>query len=264
VQRPGLGTILAGVFKDTLEAMQNRSFTWLAGATLSSQVMTGLQAALALYMANFFWELDDQSKMYLLLSMPVGFLIGMTATRRIHERFDKRMTLIVGPCVLFFFTVLPIVLRLMELFPANGSALLTPLLVACGVAAGLGGVQAVISASSMMADTVDEHELQTGRRQEGIFFGAISFAGKAAIGLGTMMGGLTLDLIQFPVNAVPGEVDPDIVFNLGAVYGPLIGVFVVFAVYCLTHYRLTKAQHEEIIAELARRRAAGNYNDSNP
>ena len=36
----------------------------------------------------------------------------------------------------------------------------------------------------MLADVADEHELITRRRQEGIFFGALSFAGKSAAGLG--------------------------------------------------------------------------------
>lgn len=245
--------ILVGVLKDTLEALQNRSFRWLAGATLSSQVMSGLQAALALYMANFFWELADQSKLFLLLAMPVGFVIGIAVTRTVHERYDKRRTLIIGASGAFFFMITPVVLRLMDLFPANGSPLLTPVLVAFALASGIGGL-ALVSANSMMADIADEHEFQTGRRQEGIFFGALSFASKAAVGLGTMMSGLALDLTGFPVGAEPGQVDAATVFNLGAVYGPLLGVFVVFAVYCMTHYRLTKAIHDEIKAGLARQR----------
>ena len=245
--------ILVGVLKDTLEALQNRSFRWLAGATLSSQVMSGLQAALALYMANFFWELADQSKLFLLMAMPVGFVIGIAVTRTVHERYDKRRTLIIGASGAFFFMIAPVVLRLMDLFPANGSPLLTPVLVAFALASGIGGL-ALVSANSMMADIADEHEFQTGRRQEGIFFGAQSFASKAAVGLGTMISGLALDLIGFPVGASPGQVDAATVFNLGAVYGPLLGVFVVFAVYCMTHYRLTKVIHDEIKAGLAKQR----------
>ncbi len=148
----------------------------------------------------------------------------------------------------------PIVLRLMEWFPANDSALLTPMLVAFGVASGAGGL-AVVSSNSMMADVADEHELETGRRQEGIFFGALSFASKGAAGLGTLIGGLALDVIQFPIGAAPGAVDAGTLFNLGTVYGPMLGVFVVFTVYCLTHYRLTKGRHEEIMAALATRPA---------
>ena len=248
--------VLAGVLKDSLEALRNRSFSWLAGATLSSQVMSGLQAVLALYMANFFWELDDRSKMLLLMATPVGFLLGIAAARRVHERFDKRLTLIIGAGGTFVFTVAPIILRLLEFFPANGSPLLTPLLVAFALASGIGGM-AVVSSSSMMADVADEHELQTGRRQEGIFFGAISFAAKAAIGLGTVIAGFALDLIRFPAGAAPGEVAAGTVFNLGALYGPVLGVFMVIALYCASRYRLTRVRHEAVAAELAARRGGG-------
>ena len=254
VERSGWA-IMVGVLKDTLEALQNRSFRWLAGATLSSQVMSGLQGALALYMANFFWELADQSKMFMLMAMPVGFVIGIAVTRKVHERYDKRRTMIAGASLTFVFMITPVVLRLMDLFPANDSPLLTPILVAFALASGVGGL-ALVSANSMMADIADEHELQTGRRQEGIFFGAISFAAKGAVGLGTMISGLALDLIEFPVGASPGEVDAATIFNLGAVYGPLLGVFMVFAVYCITHYRLTKEIHDEIKEELAKRRGS--------
>ncbi len=76
----------------------------------------------------------------LLLSMPVGFVIGIVATRREHERFDKSRTMIVGASMTFVFIVGPIVLRLMDFFPTNNSPLLTPLLVAFGVASGIGGL----------------------------------------------------------------------------------------------------------------------------
>ena len=188
--------------------------------------------------------------MLLLMATPVGFFAGVTITRRIHERFDKRRTMLVGATLYYAFTVGPIVLRLIEWFPANDS----PLLVAFGVASGAGGL-AVVSSNSMMADVADEHELDTGRRQEGIFFGALSFASKGAAGLGTLIGGLALDVIQFPVGAAPGAVDAATVFNLGAVYGPMLGVFVVFTVYCLMHYRLTEERHGEIMAALAERPA---------
>ena len=69
-----------------------------------------------------------------------------------------------------------------------------------------------------------------------------------------MIAGVALDLIRFPVGALPGEVDAATVFNLGGVYGPMLGVFMVVALYCVTHYRLTQVRHEEITAELARRR----------
>lgn len=48
----------------------------------------------------------------------------------------------------------------------------------------------------MVADIADGHELATGKRQEGIFFSAVSFANKTTTGLGSLIGGVGLDLID--------------------------------------------------------------------
>jgi len=39
------------------------------------------------------------------------------------------------------------------------------------------------------------------------------------VALGTVIGGLALDFIAFPKNAVPGQVHPDVIFNLGLFQG---------------------------------------------
>ena len=255
ISRPGIGQVLRGVASDSWNAVQNPSFKWLAGGSLCSFVMVGTQTALALYIANFFWELSDSAKALLLMATPVGFFLGIALTRRIHERFDKRGTMIGGSIVYLSFQIAPVVLRLTEIFPTNDSPLLVPTLILCGVAAGTGGVQAVVTGSSMMADVADEHELATGRRQEGIFFGALSFAAKGASGFGSMLGGFALDLIRFPSAAVPGQVSPEIVFRLGSVYGPMLAVLAVLSVWLVSHYHLTRDDHAKISAELRERRA---------
>lgn len=48
----------------------------------------------------------------------------------------------------------------------------------------MGAVQTLIAGGSMIADIADMHELATGHRQEGMFFGGLAFAGKTASGLG--------------------------------------------------------------------------------
>ena len=88
-----------------------------------------------------------------------------------------------------------------------------------------------------------------------MFFGALSFSGKGASGIGNLLGGIGLDLIAFPNNAVPGEVGSDVLMRLGVLYGPVVMGFAVVSVWCYSHYRLTRARHEEILAELELRRA---------
>ena len=112
-----------------------------------------------------------------------------------------------------------------------------------------------MTAGSMMADIADEHELQSGRRQEGIFFGALSFSGKGASGIGNLVGGVALDLIAFPPAAVPGAVPAEILQRLGLTYGPLVMGFAIVSVWCYTHYDLDRERHAEILDALEKRRS---------
>jgi Na+/melibiose symporter-like transporter len=108
--------------------------------------------------------------------------------------------------------------------------------------------------SSMIFDTVDEHELRTGQRLEGVFMSAIAFAGKAISGFGNLLGGVTLDLIDFPTGAEIGEVPAGAVVRLGLAVGPGLMLFYVAAVWFISRYDLTRARHGEILEELEARR----------
>ncbi|MEE4300977.1 MAG: MFS transporter [Pseudomonadales bacterium] len=248
--------MLVRVFTDLAAAVTNHSFRWLFAGVIIVFVMVGVQSALNLYMANYFWEFSSTDLLWVSLAPPLGMLIGAPFTRLINRRFDKRPSLVLGTAWYAVFQLSPPILRLAGLFPENGDPLLAPLITVMYVIGGAGVVQALVTAGSMMADIADEHELGSGRRQEGIFFGALSFSGKAASGVGNLIGGVALDLIDFPDAAVPGEVAEAVLTRLGLTYGPVVMGFAVIAVWCYTHYRLTRTRHEEILAELARRRAA--------
>ena len=48
--------------------------------------------------------------------------------------------------------------------------------------------------SSLVADITDEHERLHGNRQEGIYYAAASFVGKAVSGLGPIVAGFIVDI----------------------------------------------------------------------
>ena len=111
-----------------------------------------------------------------------------------------------------------------------------------------------IIVASMIADVVDESELATGKRQEGMFMAAIAFSVKATSGSGGLFAGIALDLIAFPKLAEPGTVPPEKVFQLGLAVGPGLLVLYVFTLVFLSRYRITRERHTEILAELEQRR----------
>lgn len=114
-------------------------------------------------------------------------------------------------------------------------------------------VQGIISAS-VLADILDDHELRTGMRQEGMFYAAISFSGKAVSSIGIVMGGLIISAIQFPTNMAPGEVPQDLIFKLGLVVGVAVPLLYLFPISLIHRYRITREVHGEIQRKLEARR----------
>ena len=108
----------------------------------------------------------------------------------------------------------------------------------------------------MIADTVDENELITGKRQEGMFSSAIAFTAKATSGVGGFLAGVALDVIAFPTQAEPGTVPPHKIDALGFAVGPVLMVLFLLSLIFLQKYQLTRARHSRVLLELARRRDA--------
>ena len=258
--RLGLGRVLWRVLLDIAAAMRSRSFRWLFLGVLVIFVMVGVNGGLDLYVFTYFWELDRASILLVICAYPVGVLLGSLFCPAFFRRFGKKAGLIFGGLSWAFWQTIPIGARLMDWLPENGEPLLIALLIAMKVIQGASTVQANVAFGSMVADIIDEHEYETGKRQEGIFFAASSFSAKATSGIGNVIAGVALDLISWPRGAhirTAADVPPETLVHLGMVYGPVVAAFGFVSIWCYTHYRLTRERHAEILEELARRRAGG-------
>lgn len=256
--RMSTGKVVLRVFQDLYAAMKSNSFRWLFSGILVVFIMVGVNTALDLYVFTFFWELDSRCVLYLIIAYPIGVMAGSFLSPAFFRRWGKKAGLVFGGISWPLLQVIPIILRLMGWFPENGDALLLPLLMAIKFIQGACTVQSQIAFGSMVADVIDEYEYETGKRQEGIFFAASSFSAKATSGVGTVIAGFALDIIDWPRGAdirSASDVPPETIFNLGLVYGPLVASFGFLSVWCYSNYRLTRERHEEILAKLESARA---------
>ncbi len=246
------------VFSETRLALQNDSFRWLFIGVIIVFLMVGVDGALNLYMNTFFWELSSADMTYYQIASPIGVIIGAFFTRYIHGRWDKKPGVVFGTAWWAGCQIIPVVMRLADVFPENGTTTLVWTLVIIKFMQGAGVVQALVSFGSMVADIADEHELQTGKRQEGIFFGAVSFSNKSASGFGTLVAGVGLDIINWPTGAhikTAADIPPDSLFNLGLLFGPIVAGFAVVSVWCYNHYDLNREKHQAILDQLMVQRA---------
>jgi len=237
-------------------ALKNNSFRWLLFSLIVSYIMVGIINNLNFFIVTFFWELNTDEIAIVSSAIFLGILAGVFFTPLLHSHFDKKHAVFYGVIGWISSLILPTSLRLLGWFPENGSSEIFWILILFRILEGLFLVQAAVSFGSMLADITDEHALATGKREEGIFFGASSFASKCSDGLGTLAAGVVLDLIHFPTgaNIQATDIKADVLFQLGLFYGPFIIIFAAVALWFCSHYDLSSERHALILQQLADKR----------
>jgi Na+/melibiose symporter-like transporter len=237
------------------DCISNRNYLMLLLGLFFVSATTGTRETVSSYTSLFFWELAPDKIRVFGLASPPAYILAFFATVALHKRFDKRNTLIAALALIVVAGSLPVTLRVFGLMPANGARGLMPILFAATFAFYLGIAIMTISALSALADIADEHELNTGRRQEGVFFAARTFFAKLSSGFGHIIAGIALDVIHFPKGALPGKVAHDVVVKLGILEGPLAAIPAIIGMFFYSAYRINRARHREIQAALLERRS---------
>jgi len=245
---------LRGFFHETFACLKNKNYSNLLLGLLCLSAAIGTRETLGSYMSLFFWELPETKIRLFGLASPPAYIIAFVLTVRLHRWFEKRAAIIGSGIVMVFAASTPIIARMLGAFPENGSPTLLPALLFFHFVFYLGIAVLTISVLSALADIADDHELLTGRRQEGMFFAARTFFAQLSSGLGHLVAGLAIDIIQFPKGAKPGTIPDNVVFELGLIDGPIASVPAVIALFFYARYSITKRRHAEIQRELAARR----------
>lgn len=245
---------LKQLWEEVWDCFQNRNYLWLLLGLLCLSATNGIREAMNAYIGLFFWELKPDQLRFFGLATPLAFVFAFFITPILNDKFDKVGTMVGGIALLVVFQTMPPTLRLLDVLPENGDPMIFPMLmVAIAVIYGAGAILN-ISVMSALADVADDHELNTGRRQEGIFYSARTFVGKATGAFGLLIGGIAIDIIGWPTGVTSADqVHPDTIFSLGLIEGPIAAVPSLFAIFFYARYKITKTRHAEIRASLAER-----------
>lgn len=239
------------------ETVSNRSFLVLFIASIFASMAGGLAAALNIYFATYFWELSSNEIAVLAMGYFVAAAIALFLAPRLSVRFGKKSAAIRVSIVSLFVAPVPITLRLLEWFPSNQSPALLPTLLVFSTAEVTLFITASILFAAMIADVVEESEVATGRRSEGVFFAARNFVMKVVSGIGIFLSSVLLAVIDFPSGAQPGQVDPVIIARMGKVYVPILILLYVAFLAFISSYRISRSSHEANLKRLAGELPAG-------
>jgi Na+/melibiose symporter-like transporter len=244
---------LVSVLSEVLETLRDKSFFALFISSMASAVATGLTAALTFLMLTYFWAFSSEQIYYWTALVVLSALIGLMIAPRASKRWGKKGAAIRLGLLAFTVQPLPVLFRLIGWMPDNGDPLLFPILAVVNTI-DLGliiAMQAILY--SMLADLVERSEVRTGRRNEGVFFSALTFIRKTNQGIGAFMAGIILQVVALPRGVAPEQVPAASLTQLGGWL--VISQWLLWSIMlaALAFYRLDRHQHQLNLATIQAR-----------
>ncbi len=239
--------------RQIFQSVKNKNFAALFFYGLLVGVAGGLGAALYLYNTTYFFGFSGPQIAATGVGVLVSPAIAYWAAPFFGRRYGKRNAAIGAILVNISLYPIPYVLLLIGWWPELGSWLglyiYTVVIVTEVVCAIIGGVLL----DSMMADVVEDSEVATARRSEGLFYAARGFAAKAIsaggiIGAGTIISAVGLDGIT-SVDLVTQEIRRD----LALLFLPLYCSLFLLGLFVVSRYRIDRQGHRENLDSLAMR-----------
>ena len=229
------------LLKSIGETLKNRNYLVLVIGFFFFMITSGIYDTLEVFMFTYFWELVPEQIRWLKLVGAPSAMTGALLSPILMRKYDRKPVMIDLARRAVLFAQLMVDLRLLGLMFENGDPALLPFLLVnrAGFAFSL-GVSTVVMLS-MIGDIIDDNELRTGERQEGLFYSARAFFAKASSSFGHFFAGVVLDLyIRMPFEAVPGQLDEQVLHRLGIIAGPVMALSAVISLFVYSRYNLSR------------------------
>ena len=235
----------------------NRHFLAILSFGLLKYSAIGVSGALTFYFGTFFWEFNNVQLALLAIESIIAAGLALILAPWASREIGKRNAAFIFAVLAVFLGVLPYALRLSGLFFENGDPRLLPTYFAIRAVYSMCGVASAVLVHAMIGDIVDHSSLKTGRRAEGLFYAANSFMQKSVSGIGVFIAGLMLAFVDFPEQALPGDVSQETINALVIAYVPALVILYLGGACFLYFYRLGREDHEANIQAVREREAAG-------
>jgi Na+/melibiose symporter-like transporter len=241
--------------REMFATLNNKAFLILLAAAIFFNLATGLVFALNFYINTFFWKFTNSQIGVLTLAAFVAVLLAFIISPPLSRRLGKKLSAGVMFALGLTINSTPLVLGLFGILAAKASVGLLALLFATTTVGSALAIGSSIMIISMIADIVEDSEIATGRRSEGLFFAGSSFIQKASSGLGLFASGLVIWVTHFPMDKLPGQIDPHIVLNFAIVYLASTVALYGIGFWIISFFPINRATHNEnlrrLIAEAA-------------
>lgn len=237
--------------REVFESVSNGSFLSVTVASIFGGIGLGLVTALGTYINTFFWKFTSGQLAVLGGAAALALLIAVVVSPLITRTFGKKSGYMVAAAGSLVVNNITITLKLFGLFNVSNPNLLLAILFVTTTIGLAFGIASFILVGAMITDVVEDSQIKTGRRSEGLFSAAIAFVAKSTSGFGVLLSGLLIDYVHFPVHASPVTIDPQVMRHLLFIYMPVQILLFTISLGCITLYRIDRTTHEANLKRLS-------------
>ena len=186
---------------------------------------------------------DEGQTTIALLFLLVSAMIFIPVSVVVSKRIGKKLTYAIGMAIVA-------VVAVVTAFAGDtlGSTYIFALMVVGGI--GLSTTYAI--PWSIMPDTIEWDYAQSGKRNEGAYYGLWTFVSKIGQALAIAVMGFILDLAKYVPDVAQA---PSAIFGIRIIFGPVTAVAFLIAILILSGYPIDEKAYEELVKG---RDAAGN------
>lgn len=250
---PGGGSM----FRNILATFRNRNFRYLVILETAFGGMGGITSALLMVTFTYFWGFDTVQISMLLGGPPLlAVLFATVSSKFLNARLEKQHLLQLS-CALGALNMLWLTpLKLLGWLPDGSSWVFALVFVNYALWVTM-SILRTIANHALLADVADEHELDSGQRQEGVMFAAAFFAAKFISGFGYLVAGPFLDLIGLEANTAPGDAPYSVILGLGIIMGPALAVLMLIPLWMSLKLKVSLAGQLAVREALTERSQRG-------
>lgn len=236
--------------KQVFQSLHNRNFATLFGYGLISGIAAGLSTALYIYNTRYFFGFSEIQIGITAIAVLVAPLIAYGVGPALGKTFEKKRAAIFTILAYIALYPIPYVLVLTGYWPGLGSywslAIYTFFIVVEVACIIIGSMML----DSMMADVVEDSEIHTERRSEGLFFATRSFGAKAISAGGIFSAGFILTLVGMDSVTSVADMTMEHRTNLATLFLPLWCLLNLLAIGLVSRYRIRRKDHESNLKQL--------------
>lgn len=236
--------------KQIAQSLTNANFFWLFVYSLIVGAAAGMSTALYLYNVTYFFNFSGPqiavTGIFVFASPAIAYFLAPS----LGQSLGKKRAAIAALVAAIFLYPIPYLLTLSGMWPTPGgwtSLIIYSLFVMAEV---VGFIVGGVMLDSMMADVVEDSEVKTNRRSEGLFYAARSFAGKAVSALGIILAGSIVSLVGMDGIKSVADMTDTMRVDLASFFLPAYCGLYFLAIYLISHYRIDREAHNENLEAL--------------